>query len=222
MRQLEVSRNRLLPTVSMGFFHETGGDYVGIDLASGVEQALLHLWEIGCRRIACLVDASSYYSNAQQETRMAVGEERQDTYLRVLQSLGATPEFIIAPEQTRESAHDTLRAHILERGCPNGVFCINDAVADGALRALRDCGLRVPQDVAIVGCDGLRESAYAHPPLSTVAQPLTEMCALAWQFLHHRIQNPAAPPQRVVLPARLVVRESSQGYLPSRTQADIV
>lgn len=218
MRRFERSRSRKLPIVSIGFYYDEDADHVGVDLSLGVEEAVRHLWQLGCHRIACLIDATTYDSNVNHTTSESPGEERQFTYLRVLEELGVTPEFIIAPEQTRESAHETLSAYTAEYGCPEGIFCINDAVADGALRALRDSGLRVPHDVAVVGCDGLRESAYAHPPLSTVAQPLEAMCAQAWGFLANRIQNPALPPQQTVLAAHLVVRESSQGFVPNSSQ----
>ncbi len=83
-------------------------------------------------------------------------------------------------------------------------------MAIGAYRALCELGLRVPTDVALVGCDGIEDTEYLERPISTIEQPISEMCALAWDFLQRRIQEPNHPPQRVVLQPKLVIRASSQ------------
>ena len=99
--------------------------------------------------------------------------------------------------------------YIREHGCPEAIFCRNDHMALGAYRALRDHGKRVPEDVAIVGCDGIPEAKYLDAPLTTIEQPLAEMCALGWKFLKQRIENPELPQQAAVLMSDLVVRKSS-------------
>jgi LacI family transcriptional regulator len=70
-------------------------------------------------------------------------------------------------------------------------------------------GLRVPQDVCIVGCDGITDTEYLETPVSTLAKPVNEMCSMAWRFLQARIADPALPLQAATLLARLEVRESS-------------
>jgi DNA-binding LacI/PurR family transcriptional regulator len=102
-----------------------------------------------------------------------------------------------------------LKAYIARHGCPDGLFYFNDDVAIGAFRALRDLGLRIPQDVALVGCAGIEDTAYHDPPLSTIAQPIEEMCVTALSFLIGRIKEPSIPVQQIVLQPRLEVRGSS-------------
>jgi LacI family transcriptional regulator len=94
-------------------------------------------------------------------------------------------------------------------GGVDALFCNNDDLALGAYRGLREAGLRVPDDVMLVGCDGIEDMQFLEQPLTTIAIPVEEMCALAWRFLRRRIENPDTPLQHALLQPTLVVRESS-------------
>jgi LacI family transcriptional regulator len=80
---------------------------------------------------------------------------------------------------------------------------------------LRDLGVRVPDDVALAGCDGIEDTEYLECPLTTLVQPVAKMCATAWQFLQRRLAQPRPlkPLQRDVLKPRLAIRESSGGAI---------
>ena len=96
---------------------------------------------------------------------------------------------------------------------PDALFCLNDTVAFGALMGLRRRGLRVPEDIALVGCDDLPLSAELDVPLTTIAYPVDEMCRRAVGLLLSRTEaddsrEPVAP-RCLRLDAELVVRESS-------------
>lgn len=196
---------RRLPVISLGAvdvatpFTEEAGDCVRVDLAAGARDAVRHLLNGGRRRIAFLVDAET------QRER----EVRQTAYLTVMGEAERIPEILTAPGQSRAEARRFVQEYVARKGAPDSLFCINDEMAIGACRALRDLGLRVPQDVAVVGCDGVPEAEYADPPLTTIVQPILEMCRLAWQFLERRLQDPEAPPQQALLQATLTVRSSS-------------
>jgi DNA-binding LacI/PurR family transcriptional regulator len=97
------------------------------------------------------------------------------------------------------------------------VFCFNDIAAIGAIRALKDAGLRVPEDVSVVGFDDILSAAYATPSLTTVRQPLAEMGKRGAQVLLERIadREKEFPPEIVVAP-ELVVRESTGPAPPAR------
>lgn len=127
-----------------------------------------------------------------------------------LAQTGREPEYILAPDDTRRSVGGVLKDYIARRGAPDGLFCFNDDMAIGAFRALRDLGLRIPDDVALVGCDGIEDAAYLDPPLTTIVQPLEEMCATAWQFLERRLLQPLLPLQQVTLEPSLEIRGSSR------------
>jgi LacI family transcriptional regulator len=84
-------------------------------------------------------------------------------------------------------------------------------MALGALRAIREAGLTVPDDIALVGFDDLPPALQADPQLTTVEHPIERMGMIAVDLLVQRIREPMAPPQHVILPARLIIRESC-GY----------
>jgi LacI family transcriptional regulator len=79
--------------------------------------------------------------------------------------------------------------------------------------------VRVPEDVALAGCDGIRDTEYLECPVTTIAQPFKEMCATAWEFLSERLERPRRAIQRAVLRPKLVIRESTgrtSGNVPVR------
>ena len=88
------------------------------------------------------------------------------------------------------------------------MFIASDMMAVGALRALREAGLRVPEDVAIVGFDDLPQAARTEPPLTTVRQPVYRLGAIAVDSLLDLIDHPDSSTRRIVLPTELVVRSS--------------
>jgi DNA-binding LacI/PurR family transcriptional regulator len=200
LRESQIGRVRSQAIISLGVFHDEGSDYVGIDLAPGTYEATQHLLGIGCRRVAYLIDAGTY----------SLAESRRNAYVNTLDKAGYAPEFLIAPEQSRTAAYHFMRDHVAAAGAPDGLICVNDDMAMGAHRALWDLGIRVPDDVALIGCDGIPEAEYAHPPLTTIVQPIEEMCRTAWEFLERRIENPLLPPQQKTLTAQLSIRTSSQ------------
>ena len=189
----------LPPIVSFGPACSDRTDHVGVDLYEGSLTAVRHLYEIGCRRIA--------YAGYQQ--RLGLGEPRYDAYHHVMQEIGAEPLVLPLLRGEYDDSYQTVRDHVTAFGCPDGLFCWNDEAAIGANRAFADLGLRVPEDVALIGSDGIRETLYSVPTLSTVAQPFEEMCRLAWEFLQRRLKEPSLPPQHTLLPMRLEKRAST-------------
>lgn len=187
-----------LPLISIGEYHEQCSDFITIDLATGARDAVRHLLERG-RRVAFLVPAAA----------KRTGEARHDAYLEAMMEAGAVPEYILTESKQRADVRQTLQSYIPGQGCPDGIFCYNDDMALGAYRGLCDLGLRIPKQVAIVGCDGIEDTEYLETPLSTIVQPVEEMCALAWQFLQKRMQEPDYISQQGIVTAELAIRASS-------------
>lgn len=193
-------QRRRVPLVSMGAYVLTEADHVRIDLYSGAMQAVRHLLEAGCRRIAYLVNAESRY----------IGEPRRDGYDCVLSEAGLEPEYIVAADQSRFASSHAVRCYAQQYGLPDGIFCHNDEMAIGAYHGLRLLGAHIPDDVALVGCDGIEDTEYLDAPLTTIRQPLEQMCQLAVQFLQERITHVDIERQVAVLQPELVVRASTQ------------
>jgi DNA-binding LacI/PurR family transcriptional regulator len=98
---------------------------------------------------------------------------------------------------------------------PDAVFAASDALALGALSAIQEAGLRVPDDIAVMGFDGLAESADAHPPLSTVTQPVAALGLEAVRIVLATIDDPDCAPVQRFLPTHLTLRRSCGCELPA-------
>ncbi len=182
-------------------------DHVHANLGPAVEEALELMMHSGRTRIA-------YIGHFNHTADRDVPEERLRTYLGVLEREGRAPE-LIGTNSGPSLTPDTLKRYLEERGTPDAVLCVNDETAMHVYRTLRDAGYRIPEDVLLVGCDGLPFMKCFDPPLSTIAQLMEEICALAWKFLQARITNPDLPLQQATFDARLVVRASLQSQAPS-------
>jgi DNA-binding LacI/PurR family transcriptional regulator len=128
-------------------------------------------------------------------------------YESVMQEAGRELEHIFTPlsRHLRRDARHTLAAYVREHGCPDAIFCANDEQAIGAHAALAELGRRVPEDVAIVGCDGIEETEHHVPPISTIGQPIRRDLRRRLGILAeaHRRSAGASPGARDQRPIRL-------------------
>jgi LacI family transcriptional regulator len=138
----------------------------------------------------------------------SAAEDRKRGYLSALQErrIGVEESLIAHGDYTEASSHEAMLRLLPQR--PDAVFVASDMMALGAQRALRAAGLRVPDDVAVVGFDDMPQAATSNPPLTTVRQPIRRAGALAVETLIDIIENGAEPPRRIILPTELVVRAS--------------
>jgi DNA-binding LacI/PurR family transcriptional regulator len=187
------------PVVNMGAYCDTSVDYVQVDLGAGAYEATRHLLEGGRRNVAYLVPP--HYKQA--------GDGRYEGYMRAMGERGCEPAFIHIADGNAQDGLRAVEAALREGRRFDGLFCFNDVSAIGAYRALRKAGLQAPEDVALVGCDGILMTEYLDTQLSTVVQPINKMCQAAWRFLMRRLERPDAPRQGLTLTPRLVIRESS-------------
>ena len=160
--------------------------------------ATSHLIDLGHRRIATI-----------GSNRNASGEDRVIGYQRALRERGlAFDERLVAfGDYSLESGYAGMRALLPYK--PEAVFVATDTMALGALRALREAGLRVPDDIALVSHDDLPPAIQADPPLTTVRQPIARTGQLAVEKLARIIaQGGKVPAEKTILPVELVVRES--------------
>jgi len=190
------------PFVSMGRYPQEDGDHVLIDFRVQVLEGVRHLHAAGRQRIAFLAPHWIDGNRASSGDQVCI-------YEAVMADLGLPVEIIMTHDDTSITVIPALESYIRRKGTPDGIFCLNGSVANGAFRVLREFGLRIPEDVALVGCAGTDIGAYLDPPLTTVTIPVDEMCAVAWRFLRERIENPSIPIQQITLPPRLDVRNSS-------------
>lgn len=175
---------------------------VVLDNYDGAVQAVTHLLEQGCQRIAYLAGPAA----------LSISNQRKEGYLGTLQKHGLSiiEELIIHCEFDREHAYRAT-LQLLDSGQqPDAIFTVSDRIAVGALLALRERGVRVPDEVALVGFNDEPVASLLTPALSSVAQPAFEMGKVAAQLFVEQLNSDLLRPfQQVVLKPTLVVRESS-------------
>lgn len=175
-------------------------DQVLVDNDQGGYLAGRHLIGLGHRRVACLVGPSDLTPSA----------GRFAGFRRALAEMpGIDGPVATVGSNGRFDGGEAAIRELLEQGTRfTALFAFNDLVAIGAHGALRRAGLRVPEDVSIVGFDDVPFASAVYPSITTVAQPIAEMGRLSVRLLLDRIADGQAPCARIVLPTTLVERES--------------
>jgi LacI family transcriptional regulator len=199
--QLESATRAAIPLVSIGSSALPGFTVVDVDNRQGGFDATAHLLELGHRTIATIVGPREWPS----------AEARLAGYRAALRDAGVPDDDGLvesAPDWGLDSGYaatDRLLAH----GRPiTAIFAHSDFIALGAIRRLRSEGLRVPDDVSVIGYDDLPVAGYLDPPLTTVHQPMREVGAFAAGVLLDRIAGGTDEGPHL-LSAQLVVREST-------------
>jgi LacI family repressor for deo operon, udp, cdd, tsx, nupC, and nupG len=191
-----------LPVVNACEYVRDGGiSSVYIDNVAAAGAAVDYLVTLGHRDIAFIAGpaASPICVDREQGYRLAL----QRAALVYDPALTAVGDFSIeAGERAVERLLGQPRAF-------SAVFCSNDEMAIGAMRALVAHGLRVPEDVSVVGFDDIRFARYTSPSLTTIAQPKHDLGREAMTMLIELLNDPAVPPRKRVLSADLVVRGST-------------
>ncbi|MFN8344240.1 MAG: LacI family DNA-binding transcriptional regulator [Spirosomataceae bacterium] len=174
---------------------------VTIDDYYGAFAATEHLIKMGCRRIAHLKGPHG----------LAITEQRFNGYVDCLKKyqLPIEEELIVSTNFQVESAIMPTRRLMELSPVPDAIFGVNDQVAIGAMYVVREKGFQVPGQVAIVGFDDSPISAYISPPLTTVSRPGKQIGTEASRIFLSQIKENTLPVENFVLPAALVIRESS-------------
>jgi len=190
------------PIVTIGVRTSPATDQVNFDISIGVGEALRHFVDTGRTRIAFLLP---------NNIALDSDEERLACYRQFMSEIDEAPVYIRCDfsARSRTAVMDEIAAHVEAYGCPQAILCYNDEMAIAANRVLRERGLRVPDDVNLVGCDNWVETEFQVPQLSTISIPVNEGCSTAWEFLRNRIANPDIPTQTAKLPAHLIRRGST-------------
>jgi DNA-binding LacI/PurR family transcriptional regulator len=188
------------PFVSMGAYWSELKSYVGVDLYQGGRSAMTHLLATGRRRIAYLAPWTSGLIDS---------GPRFEAFRNALVEIGLPPRTIGFETVSFRHIQEALQEIVSERTLPDALLCMNDDTAITAATVLRDLGVQVGHAVAIVGFDGIEETAHCPVPITTVRQPIEEMCSRAWMFMKTQMEDPSAPLQQVVLTPELVIRASS-------------
>lgn len=185
-------------------------DHVAIDNVAAAEAATSHLVALGRTRIAAIGD------QPQSSRESGVAHLRRRGWERALTTAGLGVDEGLAaqvPAFGRQHGRDAAAVVIDSGARPDALFCMNDTLAIGALRLLAERGIRVPEDVAVIGIDDVAEGRFATPTLSSVAPDKEGIARTAVSMLAERLEpgGEARPPRDVRAGFELVARESTLG-----------
>jgi DNA-binding LacI/PurR family transcriptional regulator len=185
------------------FDPEAAVPYVGIDNHLAAGDVVRYLIGKGHDRIALINSGHGYL----------YGRQRLAGYRDALQDAGleAHPEWLIELDSLDYDAGERAAAQLAALGDarPTAVFAVSDTLAIGVMNGFRGAGLRVPDDVAVVGFDDIAVAGHIDPPLTTVSQPMQQLGETAADLLLRRLRDPRAEVPGVLLPHRLIQRRSA-------------
>jgi LacI family transcriptional regulator len=201
---IEPINKRKIPTIFMDTKKLIGNaSFVNIDYAAGVSEALKHLVDLGHTRIAFISGPLSLGS----------ARTRAEAFRAGLQAHNLTAEkhWLQEGDHQVDGGRKAME-RVLAGNVPTAVLASNDLTAIGAMDAIREHGLRIPEDISVIGFDDIQLSAYTQPPLTTVHVPRGEVAATAFRSLFR--EKDELPTKRVrgrehVIQPHLLVRGST-------------
>ncbi|HEY2857127.1 MAG TPA: LacI family DNA-binding transcriptional regulator [Terracidiphilus sp.] len=194
-----------VPVVAVaGHRHIDGVTNVLLDHRKAAELTLTHLYSLGHRQIA--------YMRGQPFS--SDSDTRWKSLVEVSKKLGieVNPKLVVSLERdlsSPELGYGVVEQLLASKAPFTALVAFNDISAMGAIRALEDAKLRVPEDVSVMGFDDIKAAAYTSPRLTTINQPLEELGRTATECLLKRIHQGGVGPQRIMVAPMLVVREST-------------
>ena len=206
--QADLARYGSVPLVLLG--ERLGShlaDHVVIDNRSAAEVATRHLLDIGRRRIGVIGTQPPPYGHTARQRVQGYRAALRSAKIRYDSSL-----VVPALHWRRPDGLEGIRRLVALPSPPDAVFCLNDLLALGAIRGLSEAGVRVPEDVAVVGFDDIEEGRFCVPTLTTIAPDKAAIATEAVARLARRLEHGAASsPEEVMVGYTLEVRESTVG-----------
>jgi LacI family transcriptional regulator len=167
----------------------------------GMQAGVEYLIRLGHRRIGFVTGRLETDS-----ARMRLTGYEQALHLH---SIGVDPALIGEGDFLEGSGYTCTQRFLEMTSPPTAIVASSDTSAFGVIRAITERGLRVPEDISVMGFDDLPEAGYMYPPLTTIRQPIREMGRVATRLLVEAITTPNLSPRQVVLPTELIVRSST-------------
>jgi LacI family transcriptional regulator, galactose operon repressor len=191
-----------VPILLMGQLPHTDIPFVDVDATAGAELAVKHLIGLGHQRVGMITNAPLDYTSAQQ---------RRDGYTRALEQAKLTVDSSLIKEgnYTPASGFAAMKSLLEMNPRITAVFVASDVVAMGSLLAIKEAGLRIPQDIAVVGFDDIPLAEYYDPPLSTIRLPAFGLGWAGGERLIRIIQGESLDDVSLLLESKLITRQSS-------------
>jgi LacI family transcriptional regulator len=200
---LDTLRQRQFPHVLVDYLSDKQNvPSVSATNFRGAYDAMAFLLSLGHQRIGFITGTMEF----------GCARDRLDGYHAALKDRGipADPHLICKGNFMQPQGYQCAQKLLSLPERPTAIFASNDMMAFGVMEAARERGLRLPEDLSIVGFDDIPQASHVHPALTTIRQPLEEMGRSAAHLLLKYIAHPNAEIERIELPTRLVIRESCQ------------
>jgi LacI family transcriptional regulator len=196
---IERLTNSNLPVVVVGSpLHSKDISYIDVDNISGAYNAVSHLIRLGYQRISTITGLLG----------SAAADDRLDGYKKALIERGRNLDQSLIVEGDFTEAGGYYAMQQLLPAKPDAVFAASDVMAIGAMRAVREAGLKIPEELAFVGFDDVAVATYANPKLTTIRQPIVRFGINAVEILIDLIENGVEPPRRIIMDTQLIIRDS--------------
>lgn len=190
-------------TVERPAGYEDRVSYVSVDNIQAAQNAVTHLISLGRRRVGTITGALDNVD----------GQDRLTGYRTALQNAGLPFDPALVAEGRFTHQSGAIGARKLLKAGADAIFAGNDISAQGALETLKEAGVRVPEDIAVIGFDDLPNSVQATPQLSTVRQPIQQKGIVATNLLLDLIEGRVEGPRQILLPTQLVIRQTCGALL---------
>ncbi|MBN2601943.1 MAG: LacI family DNA-binding transcriptional regulator [Candidatus Marinimicrobia bacterium] len=183
---------------------KAGMTTIVLDNCNSAKAMTKHLIKLGHQQIAFIHGSAHNYDS----------KKRYSGYIQALKEENIPKSYIFESEGnfTEDSGYKACQVLLQKNPHPTAIFAANDAMAIGAIEAVKDSGLRVPEDIAIVGFDDISTSQYITPALTTVKVPLYEMGQLVGKTLLQKINSDSKEhltvAEQIVIPLEIIIRES--------------
>jgi len=173
-------------------------DCIHLDEYSGIVMAVQHLQQRGYRRIG-------FIGEKMTANRLTIFKQAMK-----LQGLEPEAHFIITGQERGEyGGYLRMKELLSQKELPDAVFCSYDTMAIGAIHALREKGMRIPEDMAVIGFDNISVSQYVEGGITTIANPYDDMISIAINVLTKRENNDQSTRQQIALRPKLIVRSTT-------------
>ena len=191
--------NSKVPLVIAGRpFNTNDVSYIDVDNVNAAYNAVSHLIRLGYQRIGTITGLAD----------STVSIDRKEGYFKALVERGREVDESLVVEGDFSEASGYYAMQRLFPAKPDAVFVASDLMAIGAMRAVREAGLRIPDDIAFVGFDDLPFATLPDPPLTTIRQPINQFGIKAVETLIDLIENGIKPARRIIMDTELVIRDS--------------
>lgn len=178
---------------------------VNLDRQSGVIQLMAHLVGRGFKRIACIGGPSDLQSQSSQMAGYQIGLEAA--------GLPFNSKLVVTSDLTSSGGYQAAKHLLSIPEPPDAIICINDETAFGVLCASHEQGIQIGHDLAVAGFDGVQESKFTEPPLTSLDIPVYDIASQLVKLLIAEIVGKPLPERQVVLQPTLLVRDSTNGNL---------